>query len=351
MPNLKNSSSILYPLDSEKGAVEVVLENENIWLSQDQMALLFEKAKPTISEHIKNIYSEDELSKEETMKKFGISEFAKKPTQYYSLDVIIAVGYRVSSKKATKFRIWASGIIKQYLKDGYAINEVLLRDHPEKLNKLAVKLRELRANEKNIYASVRECFKLASSDYKPSSKEVKSFYALLQDKFHHAVTLMTSSKLILERADHTQINMGLESVEENIPSLKEASTGKNYLNKNELYRLHLLSEQFLLYAESTALMGKNMTMKTLHSQLDTLLKLNGYPVFDGYKDYLKDRANKHAENEFKTFLEIKKLQFIGINVDLERFYLGEYDNQKELTSKVKPRDINKMLEDQLLLDA
>lgn len=266
-----------------------------------------------------------------------------KPVQYYSLDAIISVGYRVNSIKATKFRIWATSIIKQYIQDGYAINEELLRGDPAKLNKLAVKIRELRANEKNIYASVRECFKLSASDYEPSSKEVRKFYSLLQDKFHHAITKMTSSKLIIDRANHEDKNMGLQTLKGSIPTKAEAKTGKNYLEASEIYRMHLLSEQFLLFAESTALMGKKMTMTSLHNQLDNLLKLNGYPVFDGYTDFLRDEAMLHAEREYEEYIEIKKLEHIGINVDIELFHLGEYEEYKEQTKNISIIELKKDL--------
>ncbi len=208
--------------------------------------------------------------------------------------------------------MWATSVITQFVKDGFVINEELLRSDPKKLNELAAKIRELRANEKNVYASVRECFKLASSDYEPSSDEVRKFYALLQDKFHHAITKMTSSKLILDRANHVDQKMGINSFKGALPTKSEALVGKNYLSETEVYRMHLLSEQFLLYAESTSLSGKVMTMLGLHEQLDNLLKLNGYPVFSGYSDSLKGKAVEHATREYEDFIEIQKLKHIGL---------------------------------------
>ncbi|WP_305813971.1 RhuM family protein [Photobacterium leiognathi] len=173
--------------------------------------------------------------------------------------------------------------------------------------------------------------------------EVRRFYSLLQDKFHHAITNMTSSQLILDRADHSDINMGMHSINGAIPTKKEASVGKNYLNESEIYRMHLLSEQFLLFAESTSLAGKNMTMSMLHSQLDKLLELNGYQVFEGYVDYIKDNAIQHAQREYEKFIEIKKLEHLKIEVDLELFYLGEYDYLKPETEKISTRALHKSL--------
>jgi hypothetical protein len=338
----KISNLIKYSPDNNHDGVEIILKDENVWASQKSIADIFETDQSGIARHLANIFTSGELVELSNMQNLHIAN-SSKPVQFYSLDAIISVGYRVNSKKATQFRIWATGVLKQYLKDGFVINEELLRSDPKKLNELAAKIRELRANEKNIYASVRECFKLASSDYEPTSKEVKKFYSLLQDKFHHAITRMTASKLILDRASHTDENMGVQAIKGLMPTKDEAKTGKNYLYENEIYRMHLLSEQFLLYAESTALMGKKMTMKGLHQQLDNLLVLNGYPVFDGYKDYLKDRAIEHAEKEYEAFIEIKKLEHIGLNVELELFYQGEYDEYKEQTSLITLRQLNKAL--------
>lgn len=346
MANSENLNSVMYTGGAGDLDVPVVFQDDTVWMTQKSMAMLFGVNVPAISKHLRNIFDEGELNKESVISKMEITASDGKNYDpiHYSLDAIISVGYRVNSQKATQFRIWASGIIKQYIKDGYVINEALLRQYPDKLNKLAVKIRELRASEKNVYASVRECFKLAASDYEPSSNEVKRFYSLLQDKFHHAVTGMTASKLILDRANHTEDKMGVVHTKASIPTLQESKTGKNYLEGGELYRLHLLSEQFLLYAESTALRGENMTMKQLHDQLDNLLKLNGYPVFGGYEDFLKDKADAHAEREYKSYIEIKKLEHIGVNVDLELFYIGHYNEYKEQTNKISIKELNESIE-------
>lgn len=341
MPTQKTELSVLsYDADGED--IEVVLIDDDAWMTQKSMSMLFETDQSRIATHLSNIYTSKELEETSTTQKIQSASSAK-PVKFYSLDAIISIGYRIDSRKATRFRIWATNILRQYIKDGYVINDELLRSDPQKLNKLAAKIRELRANEKNIYASVRECFKLASSDYEPSSDDVKKFYSLLQDKFHHAITQMTASKLILDRASHTEEKMGLSTVKGVMPTLAEAKTGKNYLSETEIYRMHLLSEQFLLYAESTALAGKNMTMKILHNQLDNLLQLNGYPVFDGYVDYLKDKAMRHAEREHEIYIEILKLQHIGVNVDLDLYYQGEYSEYKEETSKITIKQLSKSL--------
>lgn len=305
-------------------------ESQSLWATQAQIAALFDTKQPNVSTHLKNIFDDGELVQESNIKKFNTAASAK-PVTFYSLDTIISVGYRVNSKKATKFRQWATTTLTAYIEQGYVINEHALRASPDKLNNLAREVRALRAGEKQIYAKVRECFKISASDYDQSSKLVRKFYALLTDKFLHAVTRQTSSKLVLDRADHLEEKMGLQTYEGKEPKANEVTVGKNYLRSDELYRLHLLSEQFLLYAESTALSGKRMTMASLHDQLDRLLRLNDYPVFEGYKDYLKDDAVRHAKEELRRYRVRQTVEEKGLQYDELSYLLGEYDEVLEST--------------------
>ena len=306
-------------------------ETQAIWANIKTISDLFGVDDNTVRTHIANVYKDEELQEVATTSKFEVVQNeggrnVKREIQYYNLDMILSVGYRVNAKRAIKFRQWATQTLKSYLEQGYVINEKALRESPEKLNKLAADIRALRSSEQQVYAKVRECFKISSSDYDPSSHVMKKFYALLQDKFHHAVTRMTSSKLIMDRAVHTEENMGLKSMKGNSPTLQDAQTGKNYLREDELYRLHLLSEQFLLYAESTALAGKKMTMQSLHEQLDRLLALNDYPVFDGWKDFIKDEAMSHAKRELGLYKKRLKIESMGIEYNEEALASGEYDD-------------------------
>lgn len=318
---------------SEDESVDLSFIDDTIWITQKGMATLFDCSTDNIALHLKKIFKDEELDQKAVTEEYSVTALDGKNynTKHYNLDAIIAVGYRVNSKKATQFRKWATQVLHTYIQDGYVINEALLRDDPEKLNKLAAKIRELRADEKNVFAQVRECFKISASDYEPSSQEVRTFYSLLQDKFHHAITKMTSSKLIMDRASYKEDNMGLVSFKDLWPSKQEVKTGKNYLTENELYRMYLLSEQFLLFAESSALMNKTLTMKDLHEQLDKILEVNGYPVFSGYTDYIKDSAIRHVEAEYNRYRDIKKLEMIGIDVDIVEYELGAYkEHQAEI---------------------
>lgn len=322
-----NFEVVQYSVQGEVDPVDFRLdtETESIWATQAQMAKLFETTQQTISYHLANVWRDGELDENNNTKKVGI-DGSKKPVTVHSLDAIISVGYRVNSLKATRFRQWATSTIKAFIEQGYVINDKALRESPEKLNKLAAEIRALRAGEKNVFAKVRECFKVSASDYEPSSKEIGKFYALLQEKFHHAVTLQTSSKLKLDRANHREKNMGLQTFDGKAPTIKDASVGKNYLYPDELYKLYLLSEQFLLFAESTALAGRNMTMASLHRQLDRLLELNDYPVFEGWKDYLKETAERHVRQEMILYKKRLKIESMGIEYDEESLAAGEYDD-------------------------
>ncbi|WP_051876002.1 RhuM family protein [Xenorhabdus bovienii] len=329
MNNDQNFSLVVFQKDNELIDFKIHRDTQEIWATLKEVAQLYDVDKDTISYHIRNIFQDGELEERSTTEDFQVVQNEKngqvcRTLTHYNLDIIISVGYRVNAKKAINFRQWATQTLRTYLEQGYIINEKALSESPEKVNELAAKVREIRAGEKQVYAKVRECFKIGASDYDPSSQEVRTFYALLQDKFHHAVTGMTSSKLILDRANHLEDNMGLYSIAGTFPTKKEIEIGKNYLRPDELYRLHLLSEQFLLYAESTALQGKKMTMTSLHTQLDRLLTLNDYDVFPGYTDYMKNEALEHARQEFERYRKKKVIEDEGYIYDEELVELGEY---------------------------
>jgi len=322
-----NFEVVQYSIQGEADPVDFRLdtETESIWATQQQIADLFETDQSGVSRHLKGVFEDGELDATSNMQKMHIAG-SSKPVTVYSLDAIISVGYRVNSTKATRFRQWATQTIKAFIEEGYVLNDRALRESPEKLNALAAKLRALRSEETQIYAKVRECFKVSASDYEPSSQEVRTFYALLQDKFHHAVTGQTGAKIIMDRADHRDENMGVQTFAGKEPKASEVVVGKNYLKDDELYRLHLLSEQFLLYAEASALRGTPMTMASLHNKLDRLLEVNDYPVFDGWRNFNAETAKKHARAELALFKKRKKIEAMGIEYDEEALASGEYDD-------------------------
>jgi len=329
-PIKPNENTILFVREGSKVKLKFEPGQQAMWATSQNMADLFETTADNVGLHLKNIFAVGELDEKATTEDFSVvrregGRFVERTIKHYNLDAILSVGYRVNAKNAIAFRQWATQTLKTFIEQGYVINEKALRESPEKLNKLAAAVRALRSEEKQVYAKVRECFKICSSDYDPNSKTVKSFYALLQDKFHHAVTGMTSSKLILDRANHKVENMGMLSMKGGTPTLEEAKVGKNYLNNEELYRLHLLSEQFMLYAESTALTKRPMTMDSLHDKLDALLIFNDYPVFSGYEDYIKEEAISHARLELEYYKKRKRIEALGFQYDEEALAAGEYD--------------------------
>jgi hypothetical protein len=287
--------------------------HETVWATRQQIALLFDSDADTIGEHISSIYDSGELDREATTGFFPVvrlegSRQVSRELEHYNLDVILSVGYRVSSARATEFRKWATKTLRQYITDGFALNESRLRSDPHALRELAAKVRALRADEKNIYQGVRDVFAFGSSDYNKDAQIVRSFYAKVQDKFLYAVTGKTAAEIKLQRADHKKPAMGLTSIKGILPERADADVGKNYLHEQELYSLHILCEQFLLFVESKAIRGQKLTMAELSAKFDELLKFQGHAVFSGYQEYLAQKAQSHAQKEFDLWRErVKEL--------------------------------------------
>lgn len=304
----------LEPVEFESDDAKIPLNldgiHETIWASQHDMAQLFGKDIRTIGEHLRNIFRGGELDEASVIRKFRKTAADGKEYKvlHYNLDVILSVGYRVSSKKATKFRQWATRILKSYIVDGYVLNESRLAQDVDALSSLAAKVRRLRSGEKQIYESVRECFKITASDYQPGSQYTKRFYAQLQDKFLYAITGKTAAQVVIDRANHREDLMGLTSTKSGEPTIADAKIGKNYLMTNELYALHLLCEQFLLFVETRAVQGRELTMADLATKFDLLLEVQGHPVFPGYKEKLRAKAESHAREELTAYRQRMRLE-------------------------------------------
>ncbi len=304
--------------DSDLGPVENLAldtDRDTIWASTEQMSKLFGRKPSTITEHVRNVFREGELEEASVIRQFRITATDGKnySVLHYNLDVILSVGYRVSSRQAAKFRQWATDVLKRYILQGYALDERRLDEDPDALRKLAADVRTLRTKERNIYQAVRDCFKISSSDYEQNAAETRSFYAKLQDKFTYAITGQTSSQVIIDRADGLKGFMGLTSTKSGRPTKADATVGNNYLSPDELYILHILCEQFLLFAESKAIRGYTLTMKEMSTKFDELLEFHGYPIFGEYTSYLKIAAIQHAERELDVYRARMRIQ--GLNVD------------------------------------
>jgi len=272
----KNSEIIIYTAPDGTTKLQVQLENETVWLTQDQMAMLFGKAKSTINEHIKNIYAEEELEENQTLKKFGISEFQQKAPNYYNLDVIISVGYRVKSKQGTKFRQWATKRIHEYIVKGFTMDDDRLKQEGARsryFEELLQRIRDIRSSERNFYQKVTDIY-ATSIDYKNNDTLTKEFFATVQNKMHYAIHGQTAAEMINERVDADKPFLGLTNFKGKYITTRDINIAKNYLSEEELRQLNLIVSMYLDFAELQATNGRLMKMHDWIQKLDDFLKIS-----------------------------------------------------------------------------
>lgn len=285
--------------------IDVRLEEETVWLTQDQMALLFGKAKSTINEHIKNIFEEGELNEATSLHKFGISEFQQKAPNYYNLDVVISVGYRVKSIQGTQFRIWATQRLKEYIVKGFALNDERFKsgNSMNYFNELQSRIREIRLSEKFFYQKIKDIY-TTSIDYDPKDEKTIAFFKVVQNKLLWAISQNTAAELVYRRVDASLPLMGMLSYDKKeVKSLtkQEVSIAKNYLDENEMKLLGLLVEQYLAFAETMAQQQTPMYMKDWIARLDGILQLNGRELLTHAGKISHDRALKKSATEFEKY--------------------------------------------------
>ena len=302
-----NTEFLLYRSEDGTIRIETRMMEETVWLTQDQMALLFNKAKSTINEHIKNIFREGELAEKDVMRKFGISEFSTKPTNYYNLDVIISVGYRVKSNRGTQFRIWATQRLREYIIKGFVIDDERLKNPPSKdsgvpdyFDEILQRIRDIRASERRMYLRVKEIFAMAA-DYEPSWNETSRFFSIIQNKLHFAATGMTAAELIQTRANYLLPNMGLTTWKGNEVHKTDVTIAKNYLNENEIDELNRIVVMWLDFAEDQARRRKQVFMKDWERKLDDFLRFNERNVLLNSGRVGKKTADNHAKVEYDKF--------------------------------------------------
>ena len=322
---MEHSEILLYSDENGKEFVNVVFMDETFWLTQVGMAELFDSSKSNISEHLSHIFEEEELDKGSCMRKFGISEFSTKPTNFYNLDAIIAVGYRVNSKKATRFRQWATKTLKEYIQKGFVLNDELMKNGrpfgKDYFDELLERIREIRASERRAYQKIADVFEQCSYDYDKNSETTKAFYAFVQNKLHYAVTGKTAAELISERAKLDSPTMGLTTWK-GAPDGKilksDTLVAKNYLNEKELSRLNRLITMFIDYAELMAEDEQLMSMQDWLNETDRFLTNNRRNVLDGKGHISREAAAKKVGAIYDQF---RKKQ------DAE--YISEFDRQTE----------------------
>ena len=284
--------------------VEVILEEENIWLTQEQISKLYNKAKSTINEHIKNIYLEQELLETNTMRKFGNSEFSTKPTNYYNLDMIIAIGFRVKSSEGTKFRIWANEKLKEYLVKGYNLNVERFKNNGNDpyFDELLDKIRDIRSSEKVFWRKILDIY-ATSIDYNPKKEITINFFKTVQNKMHYAVSNNTAAEIVYNRVDSSKDNIGLTNFKGDMPTRKETKIAKNYLTNEELQVLNRLVSAYLDIAEINALKRKTMTMQDWVNELDSFLKMTHNDILQTKGIVSHEEALKKAHAEYDKYMQ------------------------------------------------
>lgn len=328
---------ILYKAPNEEIKVEVYLHNETVWLTQKRMSELFDVGIPAISKHLDNIYFEGELDKDstisilETVQKEG-NRKVKRKLEYYNLDVIIAVGYRVNSYRATQFRIWATKILKEYIIKGFAMDDKRLKNPnnifgKDYFDEQLERIRDIRSSERRFYQKITDIYSQCSADYNPKSKITEEFFAIVQNKLHYVISGKTAVEIIYSRANSEEQNMGLTSWK-NSPNGKirktDVSIAKNYLNNEELDSLNRIVSMYLDYAEMQAKKQKIMYMKDWVNKLNAFLKFNEREILQDLGKVTSEIAKEFAETEFEKYCIVQ-----------DRLFKSDFDKLLETSKDIK----------------
>ena len=332
---MKESNILLYETEEGNVNVDVILKDETIWLTQKSMAEVFDCSSDNVSLHLKNIFEDNELDKNSTTEKISVvrkegNRNVNRELEFYNLDAIIAVGYRVNSKKATKFRIWATKILKDYMIKGFVIDTEKMKNGPkfgkDYYDELLQTIKEIRLSERRQYQKITDLFEATSIDYNKESDEAYTFFKIVQNKLHYAITGKTAAELIYERVDSEKIHMGLTTWK-NSPDGKimkyDISIVKNYLNEEELKKLERLTISFLDYAEDMAEEHQVMTMNDWIKETDELLKFRNKNVLSDSGKVSHKKALEKAENEYEKFRIKQDREYISSMDEMYKKYLEE----------------------------
>lgn len=297
---------IFYQTEDRQTKIEVRLEGETVWLTQAQMAELFQTSVPNVSMHIRNVFSEGELQPEATVKKNLTVQSeggraVSRNLEHYNLDVIISVGYRVKSNRGTQFRIWATQRLREYIVKGFVLDDERLREGKTAyFDELLARIGDIRASEKNFYRKILDIYAM-SADYDAKSEISYDFFATVQNKMHWAIHGHTAAELIAERASADKPNMGMMSWKGKRIHKAEVTVAKNYLNQDELETLNLIVSQYLDFAELQARSGKVMYMRDWARKLDDFLRVNDRDILNGLGKVTHQLAEELAHAEFEKF--------------------------------------------------
>ena len=307
---------ILYQEDGRNVPVEVTYRKETFWLTQQKMAELFNTTTSNISMHLKNIFEAGELDETSCLIKFRISEFNKKPTNFYNLDAIIAVGYRVNSKQATRFRQWATGILREYTIKGFAINDDMLKNGrpfgDDYFEELLDRIRDIRTSERRFWQKITDLFSEVSYDYDPNSRTARDFFASCQNKMHYAVTSRTAAEIVMERVDAGKPNMGLttwKGAPKGHPRSTDVVVAKNYLNEREMKALNTLTTGLLDLVETRVLNHRLTSMEECATLIDQYITLSGMPLLEGKGNRGHEQMKRKALDEFRKWDAARESDF------------------------------------------
>lgn len=327
---------IIYQTQDGQTKIDVRIENETVWLTQNQMAELFQTTKQNISLHIKNIFEEGELTEASTVKDYltvqneGSRKVSRNVT-HYNLDVIISVGYRVKSLRGTQFRIWATQVLKEYMKKGFALNDDLLKQAGGGgyWQELLERIRDIRSSEKVFYRQILDIY-ATSTDYNPNAEETKLFFKVIQNKMHFAAHGHTAAEVIYLRADSTKDNMGLTVFKGKHPKKDEVTVAKNYLDEKELNILNRITSAYLEFAELQAIRHIPMTMKDWIAKLDDFIKMTGSELLENPGKISKLEAENKALAEYAKYKETIKDELSEVE---KHFLESVKQTQKQLEKK------------------
>jgi hypothetical protein len=334
---------VLYQTEDGHTRLECRFADETLWLSQALMAELFQKDVRTINEHLQNVYKEGELHPGATIRKFRIVHLegrreVTREVEHYSLDAILAVGYRVKSDRGTAFRRWATERLREYLVKGFTMDDQRLKNPPvegsgvpDYFDELLERIRDIRASEKRMYLRVREIFALAG-DYAPGKKETTEFFQTIQNKLHFAATGKTAPELIAGRADHVKPNMGLTAWKGDVVRKADVTIAKNYLNQDEIGELNRIVTMWLDFAEDQARRRRQVFLKDWDTKLNEFLKFNERAVLGTKGKVSKADADRRAEAEYEEFAARRRAM-----LEAE----GERDQQKALEDAAKKLPVAK----------
>jgi hypothetical protein len=317
MPNTQQpgSSIVLYQTEDGRTRVECRFDDRTIWLTQGQLANLFQTSVPNVSSHLKAIFSEGELDRERTIKSYLIvrpegQRQVSREVLHYSLPAILAVGYRVRSSRGTQFRQWATARLAEYLVKGFALDDERLKDPPgpgvpDYFDELLERIRDIRASERRMYLRVREILALAA-DYTPSDAATRLVFQTVQNKLHFAATGMTAAELIATRADARRPNMGLTSWKGGVVRKGDVTVAKNYLVAEEIAELNRIVVMFLDFAEDQARRRKQIFLRDWETRLDDFLRFNDRRVLPGAGSMSRDEADAKAAGEYEQFAAARR---------------------------------------------